>query len=115
MNTAISSANRIKKLHVQATVEFAINSIPGIDRNTLEKFSELINATGNFGPVSEAEILDKMSLIMKYIPGACARSLLVVAELLDIRFPRQVVTTGPSVMITPLPAQPKLLDTARMQ
>jgi len=111
-STAISTANGIKKLHVKATVEFAINNIPGVDEDTLEKFLELVNATGNFGPISEAEIIEKMNLIMKYIPEACGRSLLTVAELLDIRFPKPVTTQRMRVMITP-PSEPKFLEAVR--
>jgi hypothetical protein len=110
MNKAkIAPVNQIKKLHVQATVEFAINNIPGVDQNTLEKFLELVNATGNFGPISEDEIIEKMNLIMKYIPGACGRSLLTVVELLDIRFPTPTTNDKRMrAMITP-PRESKLL------
>ena len=86
----LTTVRGIKKLHVKNTVEFAINNIPGVDEGTLEKFLELVNARGNFGDISDGEIIEKMNLIMKYIPNACARSLLTVAELLDIRFPRAV-------------------------
>ncbi len=97
---------------MKATVEFAINNIPGVDQDTLEKFLELVNATGNFGPISEAEIIEKMNLIMKHIPTACGHSLLTVAELLDIRFPKPVTNQKMRVMITP-PTEPKLLASAR--
>jgi hypothetical protein len=110
-NATIAPANEIKKLHVKATVEFAINNIPDIDQDTLEKFLELVNATGNFGPVSEEEIIEKMNLIMKYIPGACGRSLLTVAELLDIRFSRPATNGKMRTMITPS-SEPKLLSSA---
>ena len=105
MNSTISSVNGIKKLQVQATIEFAINSIPGADRNTLEKLSELINATGNFGPISEAEIIAKMNLILKYIPGASEWSLRAVAELLNIQFPQPaaVIQQSKMGMIVPTP------------
>ncbi len=89
----------IKKLHVKNTVEFAINNVPGVDEGTLEKFLELVNARGNFGNVSEAEIIEKMNLIMKYIPDACGRSLLTLAELLDIRFPRAPISHPVNPMI----------------
>jgi hypothetical protein len=110
MNEAkIAPANEIKKLHVKATVEFAIDNIPDVDQNTLEKFLELVNATGNFGPISEDEIIEKMNLIMKYIPGASGRSLLTVAELLDIRFPKPTTNNRKlRVMIAP-PRESKLL------
>ena len=112
-NNTIAPVNSIKKLYVKTTVEFAINNIPGVDQDTLEKFLELVNATGNFGPISEAEIIEKMNLIMKYIPGACGRSLLTVAELLDIRFPRPLAINGTSRMISP-PTEPKLIGAARV-
>ena len=112
-SSTIAPVDSIKKLYVKTTVEFAINNIPGVDQDTLEKFLELVNATGNFGPISEAEIIEKMNLIMKYIPGACGRSLLTVAELLDIRFPRPPALNGASRMISP-PAGPKLIGAARV-
>ena len=99
----------IKKLHVQNTVEFAVHHIPGVDEDTLEKFLELVNARGNFGEINEGEIIEKMNLIMKYIPGACARSLLTVAELLDIRFPRPVTFRPAHPMMVP-PEEPRLLN-----
>ncbi|MBN1991377.1 MAG: hypothetical protein JW953_01640 [Anaerolineae bacterium] len=102
-----------KKLHVKTTVEFAINNIPDVDQGTLEKFLELVNATGNFGPITEIEIIEKMNLIMKYIPGACARSLLTVAELLDIRFPRPAAINGTGRMIAS-PQEPKFISAARV-
>ncbi len=111
MNTTVSSVNKIKKLQVQATIEFAIANIPGADRNTLEKLSELINATGNFGPISETEITDKMNLILKYIPSASLWSLKAVAELLDIRFPRPAVNFEQPKVI-PLPLEPRMSSAA---
>ena len=117
MNTQVSTANKIKKLQVQATIEFAIANIPGADRNTLEKLSELINATGNFGPISEAEIIAKMNLILKYIPGASEWSLRAVAELLNIQFPQPaaVVQQPKMGMIMPTPlVEPSFAQAARL-
>ena len=108
---SLTQIQSIKKLHVKNTVEFAINNIPGVDEGTLEKFLELVNARGNFGEINEGEIIEKMNLIMKYIPGACARSLLTVAELLDIRFPRPVALRMPNQMIAPV-EEPRLLSMA---
>ena len=112
-NGIIAPVNGIKKLYVKTTVEFAINHVPGVDQDTLEKFLELVNATGNFGPISETEIIEKMNLIMKYIPGACGHSLLTVAELLDIRFPRPTAPNTAGRMIAP-PNEPKLISAARL-
>jgi hypothetical protein len=107
----LTQIQSIKKLHIKNTVEFAINNIPGVDEDTLEKFLELVNARGNFGEINEGEVIEKMNLIMKYIPNACARSLLTVAELLDIRFPRPVALHAPNQMIAPT-QEPRLLHVA---
>jgi hypothetical protein len=80
----------IKKRHIEAVVLFAIDHIPQIDPDTLEKFLELINANGNFGSVSDQHLLRTMSLLTKHVPGACGYSLLTLAELLDICVPVQV-------------------------
>ncbi|MBN1220119.1 MAG: hypothetical protein JXM69_14420 [Anaerolineae bacterium] len=112
-NGTMTPVRTIKKLYVGTTVEFAINNIPDVDQDTLEKFLELVNATGNFGPISEGEIIEKMNLIMKYIPGACARSLLTIIELLDIRFPRPPVTNQIARLVTPL-EETKLISSARL-
>jgi hypothetical protein len=118
MNSTISLANGIKKLQVQATIEFAISNIPGADRNTLEKLSDLINATGNFGPISEAEIIAKMNLILKYIPGASEWALRAVAELLNIHFPQPAAAVAqPQKMgvIVPTPlVEPSFAQAARL-
>jgi hypothetical protein len=106
---SLTQIQTIKKLHVKNTVEFAINNIPGVDEGTLEKFLELVNARGNFGEINEGEVIEKMNLIMKYIPGACARSLLTVVELLDIRFPRPVALHTTNQMIAPT-EDPRLLS-----
>jgi hypothetical protein len=75
----------INKRDVAATVLFAINNIPHTDEATLERFLELVNATGNFGPVSHRELVQKMILLKKYVPETCDYSLLALAELLGIR------------------------------
>ena len=85
MNSA--AAVEVKKLHVEATVDFAINHIPSVDQETLVKYLELVNVTGNFGSISKEQLALKMLLIMKHIPNACEQSLRIVGELLDIPFP----------------------------
>ena len=74
----------INKRDVAATVMFAINNIPHANDETLERFLELVNATGNFGPVSHRELIEKMILLKKFVPDTCDYSLLAVAELLGI-------------------------------
>ena len=85
MNSA--TAGEIKKLHVEATVNFAISYIPSVDEETLVKYLELVNVTGNFGSVSKEQLALKMLLIMKHIPNACEQSLRTLGELLEIPFP----------------------------
>ena len=74
----------INKRDVAATVLFAINNVPHTDEATLERFLDLVNATGNFGPVSHRELIHKMILLKKYVPETCDYSLLALAELLGI-------------------------------
>ncbi len=47
-NVTTPTTEGIKKLHIEATVLFAIEHIPTVDEVTLTKFLELVNATGNF-------------------------------------------------------------------
>jgi hypothetical protein len=84
MTATATPKNSIKKLYVSETVFFAINNIPLVDRTTLEKFLELVNATGTFGALSHEQILTKMRLTLRYVPNVCPRSLQILAELLDI-------------------------------
>jgi hypothetical protein len=88
MNSGLNAGKDIKKVHVEASVLFAINHIPTIDKPTLEKYLELINITGTFGAITEEELLAKMQLMLKHVPQACEYSLSTVAELLGICFSR---------------------------
>jgi hypothetical protein len=74
-NVIASPGHGVKKLYISETVFFAINNIPAVDRTTLEKFLELVNATGTFGVLSHEQILTKMRLMLRYIPNACPHSL----------------------------------------
>jgi hypothetical protein len=74
-----------KKLQIADTVAFAIENIPSIDERTLEKFLQLIQTTGTFGVMTPEQIANKMRLTLKYIPDACPHSLLVIAELLELK------------------------------
>lgn len=89
-NGVAFQSQEIKKLHVEATVMFAVNHIPSVDEPTLIKFLELVNVTGNFGTISEEQLVQKMQLILKHIPGASEASLITLGELLNIRFPEPV-------------------------
>jgi hypothetical protein len=83
-NATTTLGQEIDKRHVAATVLFAINNVPHADQKTLEKFLELVNATGNFGPISQQQLIHKMDLLKKYVPETCDYSLLALAELLEI-------------------------------
>ena len=85
------AANEIKKLQLKETVLFAMNNIPNTDPTTLKQFLELVNAGGTFGTISYDQILKKMYQVMKYIPGACPYSMLVMVDLLEIQMPRQLL------------------------
>jgi hypothetical protein len=87
---------KIKKLQVKETILFAINNIPEVDPPTLEKFLELINATGTFGALSHEQIMTRMLQTLRYVPGSCAQSLLILADLLEIEIPsRRSLLTRP--------------------
>ncbi len=80
-----NSTQQIKKLHLEAMVLFAINNVPQADSETLKRFLELVNANGSFGSISHDQILTKMNQVIKYIPGACANSLIILMDLLEIK------------------------------
>ena len=86
-NDTTATNNTIKKLHIEAMVNFAINHIPNVDEATLLKYLELVNVTGNFGSISREQLTGKMLLIMKHIPDACEHSLRTLGELLEVPFP----------------------------
>ncbi len=86
---------RINKRDVAATVLFAINNLPHSDEATLERFLELVNATGNFGPVSHQELVQKMILLKKHVPETCDDTLLALADLLGIQIPIYIFDSTP--------------------
>jgi hypothetical protein len=88
MKGEVAMENTIKKIEVKETILFAINHIPQVDKPTLEKFLELMNATGTFGTMTHEQLLRKMALTLKYVPDACPQSLLILVDLLEI--PKQV-------------------------
>ena len=74
-----SQPGEIKKLKLEEVVLFAINNIPQVDPTTLKQFLELTNAGGTFGTISHQQILKKMRQVLKYVPGACVSSLVILA------------------------------------
>jgi len=85
MSDQINAEKGLKKLQVADTVAFAIENIPIVDKTTLEKFLQLVHTTGTFGLITQEQIINKMRLTMKYIPDACPHSLLILAELLELK------------------------------
>jgi len=77
----------IRKAHLKDTITFAINYIPQVDPQTLEAFLEMVYANGNYGDISHQQLLSKICLALKYIPNACANSLLILADLLGVATP----------------------------
>lgn len=106
--------NEIKKLHVEATVMFAVSHIPNVDERTLETFLELVNVNGNFGTISQTQLTEKMNLILKHVPNACEKSLYTLSELLAIHFPKneKVIENGKVVGIVPPVYEPELKQPA---
>lgn len=80
--------SEIDKRQIEATVLFAINHVPHVNQATLERFLELVNTTGSHGAISDRQLIKKMTLLTKHVPGTCQSSLLTLCELLDINLPR---------------------------
>lgn len=75
---------RLDKRHIASVVSFAVRYIPEADEVTLYRFLELVNVNGSVGWIAFGDILEKMRLMVKHIPGSHTASLLLVIELLDI-------------------------------
>ena len=90
MHNHNASKYEIKKLHLEGIVFFAMNNIPNADPNTLKHFLELVNSDGTFGTISHDQILSKMNQVLKYVPGACLNSMLILIDLLEIEPPKQL-------------------------
>ena len=82
MNT--QAERKISKRYIKDTALFAITHIPQIDEDTLLKFIDLINITGNFNAITDKQLLRKMSLLANLVPGTCRYSLCKLVELLDV-------------------------------
>lgn len=77
------TAQTIKKRQIAAAALFAAETIPGIDKKTLRRLVELVDVSGELAWITQQELQEKMRLLLKYIPGTCRFSLLVLAELLE--------------------------------
>lgn len=78
---------KISKRQIADAVQFAMNTLPQLDTDTLEKFLRLVNVGGTHGSLSADALLRKMRLALRYVPNACPQSLLVLAELLELDLP----------------------------
>jgi len=90
-----AQTQQISKLQIEEMVTFTIKNIPQCDPPTLKRFLELVNAGGTFGSMSQEQVLRKMQQVVRYIPGACAQSLLILLDLLDLKPARQLALAAP--------------------
>ena len=112
----VAQQDGFKKLQIADTIAFAIKNIPSVDERTLQTFLELINVTGTFGNITHEQVVNRIRQVLKYVPDACPRSLLIMADLLELK-------TAPSAAILSSsrrpslhgPNQPRLQATPREQ
>jgi hypothetical protein len=74
--------------YIVGAADFAVKHVQGIDRRTMRWLVELVEVSGDGGWITEGELLEKMRLLRKYIPGSCQYSMLVLAELLELNLPQ---------------------------
>lgn len=74
--------------YIVGAADFAVKHVQGIDRKTMRWLVELVEVSGDGGWITEGELLEKMRLLCKYIPGSCRYSMLVLAELLELNLPQ---------------------------
>ena len=86
----MTRAHKIDKKHIAAVILHAIKHVPNTDEGTLKTLLKLINSTGSGGWITDQQLLVQMRSMVKYVPGTCGDSLLIVIELLDICVPLNV-------------------------
>ena len=79
--------NRFSFQYVAGAAKFAEKHIHGIDQKTMRWLVELVEVSGSSGWVTEYDLLEKMRLLRKYVPGSCQYSMLVLADLLELNLP----------------------------
>jgi hypothetical protein len=82
--TPTPNSVEIRKLHLQSTVSFAIEHVPAVHQATLEQLMALVYTDGSHGSISHQQLLTKMRLVLKYLPDACPRSLIILIDLLEL-------------------------------
>ncbi len=80
--------NKLSFQYIAGAADFAVKHVQGIDRKTMRWLVELIEVSGEGGWISEGELLEKMYLLRRYVPGSCRYSLLVLADLLELNLPQ---------------------------
>lgn len=88
--TALTTGQEFHKRHVASAVMFAIHHLPQVDEKTLEAFLELVNINGNFGSITDRQLVGKMALLTRLAPNVCQASLLTLAELLGVNLPANI-------------------------
>ncbi|MCB9079923.1 MAG: hypothetical protein H6631_20140 [Anaerolineaceae bacterium] len=104
-------STQIDKQHISAMASFAIRNIPEADERTLNKFVELMHTTGSFGSLTEEQLVGTINLTMKYLPNACAFSLLTLLDLLSVYWPLDL--KGQERFLRPGRGEPKLMGINR--
>ena len=82
--------NRLSFQYIASVAKFAEKHIQGIDQKTMRWLVELVEISGSGGWVTEYDLLERMRLLRKYVPGSCQYTMLVLAELLELNLPAVV-------------------------
>ena len=105
------TTHTLQKRTLADTIDFAWQNIPGIDTKTLEMLLQLVDAEGSHGTISHARLQRKMQHVLKYVPHACARSLVVLADLLELSFvDRPAALQAPNTLDIPVISLAELLQ-----
>jgi hypothetical protein len=81
----VAQQEGFKKMQIADTVAFALKNIPSVDERTLQAFLELVNVTGTFGIITVEQIVNRFRQVLKYVPDACPRTLMILADLLELK------------------------------
>ncbi len=77
--------NGLTKTEVKEMVYFALDHLPQLDEITLEAFLERIKTNCPNRIISPRDLAKQMRLTRRFMPDACAYSLQILADLLDIQ------------------------------
>ena len=82
-NTPLPTNQKIKKSQIIEAVLFAIDTMPEVDRATLETFLALVDSNITSEAISKVQLIGLMNLTLRYHPNAHPDSLLVLVALLE--------------------------------